>query len=745
MKSFITNCLCFENCSTNNEPAMPTSSLESPRRLSLARIGVSSALAMLLLGASTPRLAAQSYNFNSQSDAAWTRVDIGAIPAEPPYPTNIYSFPTNPAGPAGNYAYRIQVPVYTEDPMWYFFGIGGSYLASSTYGNVNDSTGGRFVIGSDLIAWNTTWPDMEIGIAWDTYFPDLHIPTAYFAGWGPNEKTLGVGVVINGVQQIGLIGLVKRGSTVLQTDHQYRMVASSHDGNTFLAQIFDLAQPNSPWQSVITYDTSLGNNPANGGGGFAGLVGAALGQIPTGQGADATWDNYSEGAPDFVDPSGNVPAIMPATVTDLAPPPAGQAEYYPTVSIGFMNRDTGVNSSSNPNDWIKLYLDGVQIPNNQLTIDPTNVYKLHNNDAPGGYIGPQAPYPTNFSGATVSYRITSLLAPGWHTNTVVFEDDQTANGQNVLHTNTWSWMALSPSISLYASNSLPVGSLSLRGFDARLVESLSTSSDPAVYTNYANINAHAANPAWFTVLPDGLDSAFAVLNYQYTVSYAATNLVPVVNFNRNNEPVNGIAATNFPGLCLPAADARVNSFAVDVQAYLQLTAGVHRFHVNSDDAAAIYSGTNPKDTSAVLYQYNGVANADFDFLVPADGLYPIRIVMEEGMGGAYLCLYSVDLLTGVTTLVNAAGSVPAFYPLVCKSSTSVKGPYTVVTATNAAATASALCESGTGPIVNQTVTGGTNTVALPSSARYYRLEGPRKTGITGMTKSGSTLAIPYTY
>jgi hypothetical protein len=202
---------------------------------------------------------------------------------------------------------------------------------------------------------------------------------------------------------------------------------------------------------------------------------------------------------------------------------------------------------------------------------------------------------------------------------------------------------------------------------------------------------------------------------------------------------------NFPGLCLPAGDAHVNSFVVDVQAYLQLTAGVHRFHVNSDDAVGIYSGTNPNDSSAALYEYNGVANADFDFLVPADGLYPIRVVMEEGMGGAYVNLYSVDLQTGAKTVVNADGGVPAFYPLVCKSATSVKGPYTVVTATNAVATASALCESGTGPVVNQTVTGGTNTVALPNSARYYRLDGPRKTRLTGITKSGSSLAIPYTY
>ena len=62
------------------------------------------------------------------------------------------------------------------------------------------------------------------------------------------------------------------------------------------------------------------------------------------------------------------------------------------------------------------------------------------------------------------------------------------------------------------------------------------------------------------------------------------------------------------------------------------------------------------------------------------------------------------------TLVNAAGGVQAYYPLVVESSTSIKGPYTVDAAANAgnqhSLTAPALCESGAGTITNLTVTGG---------------------------------------
>ena len=99
--------------------------------------------------------------------------------------------------------------------------------------------------------------------------------------------------------------------------------------------------------------------------------------------------------------------------------------------------------------------------------------------------------------------------------------------------------------------------------------------------------------------------------------------------------------------------------------------------------SAIYSGTNLTDTSNVLLETTGVAHQSFDFVVEADGLYPFNIIYEQGGGSAYLVLNSVNLSDNSQTLLNAPGGVPAFYPLVCKSSTSVTGPYTVDAAANA--------------------------------------------------------------
>jgi hypothetical protein len=267
------------------------------------------------------------------------------------------------------------------------------------------------------------------------------------------------------------------------------------------------------------------------------------------------------------------------------------------------------------------------------------------------------------------------------------------------------------------------------------------------------VQSSAANIAGSgSLLNDSVASARALLANppQYPVDLAATNIVQYVAWDLY--ATNYGAVTNFPGLCIPPAN--VNSFAIETFAYLQLTAGHHQFYVDSDDAVGVYSGTNLTDTSMVLLETNFVSHTAFDFIVEADGLYPFHIIYQEGQAyyrdgqyqWAYLVLHSVNLSTGTTNLVNAAGGVPAFYPLVFKSSTSAKGPYTVDAAANAGnvlTTASGLCGGGTEPIVNQSLTGGTLTVPISGSTKFYRLDGPRVSKIKSITKSGSNLVITY--
>jgi hypothetical protein len=354
---------------------------------------------------------------------------------------------------------------------------------------------------------------------------------------------------------------------------------------------------------------------------------------------------------------------------------------------------------------------GATIVNRDTSLDPNSVTVEVNGAAVAAATTPSP------NGATVTWPPTGTTPT--ITNTLIFKDTA-----GVSQTYTWTYTY---AVVLDAANSLPVGSLTVPGFDARMVQS-----------SAANIGANGG-------LPNAVSSAQALLAIPptYAVDQTTTNIVQSVAWDLNATAYG--ALTNFPGLCIPPAN--VNSFAVETFTYLQLAAGLHRFYVDCDDDVGIYSGANLTDLSTVVLDTSsiGTAHTSFDFLVPAAGLYPFHIMYEQGQGSAFLVLHSVNLSDNSETLLNAPGGVNAFYPLVCRSSTSVAGPYTADAAANAGnvlTTASTLCD-GAGAALNLTVTGGTLTVPISGPAKFYLLDSPRPTKITGFTKAGSSLVITY--
>ena len=653
------------------------------------------ALVILAPGANILQAQTINDNFNDQTDngaqGTWTPYDLGywtsllsggAIS----YGTAHFSFPANPAGPTGNYAYRIQGDPTGDDPA----GIGparaGSYRLDAQYGGSPYSV--RFQAGVDLVNWNPATLNQDVGMLFMIQ-PATIMPgqtAGYALTYESSDSTLYLSsLTLESPHTVG------EQAVALDPTHQYRLVVSTHDGSTFLGTVFDLAEPSSPVASAISQDTTYQGTP-----GVCGLV-VDQEDHPSPNGVDATFDNYSSTAPSA--------GAMPATVTGLSPPTAGKATApYATVSVGILNRDTSVDTSS-----VLLWMDGVSIPTGLLTVD-TQVYKPNNPIANG-----QA-----FPGATITYSNNVLYA--WdskHTNTVAFKDSS-----STWQTNTWTWTTAYPY--LLASDSLPIGSLSIRGFDARLAHS------------------PAANMGGTGGLNNSVASAMAVLAIppQYAVDYSATGLVQSVAWALDASAYGAI--TNFPGLCIGTTTYQ-DSFAVETLTYLQLSAGAHRFYVDSDDSVGVYSGTNLTDTSTVLVQNNGTLHASFDFVVAADGLYPFTIIYQEGGHPATLVLSSENLSDGTRTLLNDTGGVSAFYPLVWRSATSAAGPYTVdavANANNSVLTSNLLCD-GSGDPLNQVVTGGTVTVPVGSEATFYRLAAPRSSKITSIKKTGSNLVINY--
>jgi hypothetical protein len=645
---------------------------------------LASALAIVLLGTTAPRLAAQSDDFNDGNDTGWTRYSLPNIPANyPPYnlPSNYYAGATYsfPADDSGGKAYRISAPGITYDPLGLKNARAGSYWPNQ-YTN-------RFSAGVDLLAWNATWRQ-EAGLFF--FLRDIGYGTSdgYTATYSSAYRQSYISAILNEVPTT--VAELGTGAVTLDPTHRYRLVASSDNGYYFVLQLFDKADPNSPWMSAIADDFTWYNS-----GGSCGLFIFEQDPPPSASGADATFDNYAAVTP--------ATGAMPAMVTDVSPPPAGKvAAMYPTVTVGILNRDTAVDTTS-----IVLCIDDVWIPHASLTVD-TQVHKPNN---PSGYT-------KDFAGATVTYAIPTLFPWGSkHTNRVAFLDSASA-----WQTNTWTWTTAYAY--LFASNSLPVGSLSVRGFDTRMAQSTNGG---------VNLDNSLARALQQLAIPP-----------QIPIDQTATSIVQVLDWNKASAP-----PANVPGLCPGGA---IN-IAVESLAYLELTAGVHRFHINTDDGAGLYSGVNLTDGNGQLLweKSSGTADTAFDFVVEAAGLYPVRCLWQETGGGAVLHLWSTNFVTGgPEVLINdssdPAGVVKAWYPIACKSSSSVAGPYSVdSTAVNALNPTTPIVGSSCSPtVVGQMVTGGTFTVpVIPGATRFYRLDGPRATRITNISNGVSSIAITY--
>lgn len=111
-------------------------------------------------------------------------------------------------------------------------------------------------------------------------------------------------------------------------------------------------------------------------------------------------------------------------------------------------------------------------------------------------------------------------------------------------------------------------------------------------------------------------------------------------------------------------------------AYLDLDPGTYSMIVNSDDGFRVYLGDDARDqvSSFVLFELDagrGAADSVQNFTITQAGLYSMRLIYEQGSGGASVSLFTAptDNLDG-RVLVNDAGGVKAYRKL-----TTVPAPY----------------------------------------------------------------------
>ncbi len=308
-------------------------------------------------------------------------------------------------------------------------------------------------------------------------------------------------------------------------------------------------------------------------------------------------------------------------------------------------------------------------------------------------------------GATLSYAIAPLPAPG-ATNTakITFKDSA-----DVEVSTEWSFVV--SYMQLDAANRAS-GTGKDRGFTVRMVQA-----------------------------PEGSGLANDLQRAEDQLALSPSIPAPIIDTNTVEQVVNmaqdASGGGNFPNkYYVPGLDessSATDDFSVEAQAYLDLAPGAYRFGVVTDDGYKISAGTSLSSQTPVLGYRNGTANETFDFVVPAAGLYPFRMIWYERSGNAYAEWFSVNLSSGEKTLINdpaASNAIKAYRTLqapslVVRSSASVTGPF----------------------VDDATAQIDTNakrvTVPVNGPVRFYQLFGAGTLTIKTISVSGGNVVLTY--
>lgn len=367
--------------------------------------------------------------------------------------------------------------------------------------------------------------------------------------------------------------------------------------------------------------------------------------------------------------------VQRAIVTSIQPTPNSTVQTVsPTIAVTIQNRDTSVDTNS-----IVLQVNGQKVA---PTIQGTT------------------------NGATVTWAMAPLPASGaLNSASISFNDNQGTN-----QVTAWSFTVTYPSVDPANASSAPGPN---RGMQVRVVQAPQGSA-----------------------LQNSLDRAEQQLAANSTIPVAMTTNV-VLDFV--SMTINGAPFGYFPAYtAIPGVDGSIGTddFAVEVQTWLQLSAGIYRFGAYSDDGYKLSAGATPAAQTPILAFHNGgPADETTDFVVPATGLYPFRFMWYQRGGNAYAQWYSVDRTTGVRTLINDTNSPSAIQAYLAPGAASAS-----IRVQSSPRADSGYVDDLTATVdsVNQKA-----TIPLNGPVRFYRLVGPAAVTIKTVAIQGSNVVLTY--
>jgi hypothetical protein len=253
---------------------------------------------------------------------------------------------------------------------------------------------------------------------------------------------------------------------------------------------------------------------------------------------------------------------------------------------------------------------------------------------------------------TVKYVPSGLLVNGLNTVVLVFGDNATPQ---TLSTNTWSFTS---SYAVLPADTKVTADTSKRGFIWNIF---------ANSANFENTNEHTEQAllgmlvdADGTALPNNADP-----NAQSIALAPAATANPVnapisfevdstINFGNSDGSTFGLFTPDnmMPGL--PAVDGSVDGVEVEILTYVELPAGATTMAVFSDDGYKVAMGAAQDVIQAVVAsEYQGFAGSAqyFNVYAPEAGVYPFRVLYENGQSGGHVEWFTVKD-DGTNVLLN---------------------------------------------------------------------------------------------
>ncbi len=223
---------------------------------------------------------------------------------------------------------------------------------------------------------------------------------------------------------------------------------------------------------------------------------------------------------------------------------------------------------------------------------------------------------------TITYTAPAFLTSGSsHTVNLIFADNAATP---VYQTNDLSFVVAAYA-SLPADSLMPPGSVDTgtRGFRIRPYQTEAAQPNTLAWTEDQLIGVYGPNIATLT----GAD-ANGFIDYSGVINFS----IEAGSGTDRGDFANDIA---FPGI--PGTTGLTGNSSMEVVTFLEFpTAGVYTMGVNSDDGFKVTVGKNPRDRFAlILGQFNGGRGASdtlFTLTVPQAGIYPFRLIWENGNG-----------------------------------------------------------------------------------------------------------------